>query len=87
MSTSYSKIFVDHEGDLSASQESVLFLGFLLLEADLLFEVGILYDLVQKQKQSSRPASQNSTSLIHNIALRGRNGTSTYMVLESYLPT
>ena len=52
MSTSHSKVVVDHEGDLSASQKSVLFLGFLFLETDLLLEVGILDDLVQSRSDS-----------------------------------
>ena len=47
MSTSYSKVVVDHYGDLSSSWKPILFLGVLLLEADLLLELGILHDLVQ----------------------------------------
>ena len=34
---------------LSPSQEPVLFLGFQLLEADLLLELGLLDDLVQSR--------------------------------------
>ena len=46
MSASHSNVVVDHEGDLSSSQKPVLFLGFLLLEADLLLELGILDDIL-----------------------------------------
>ena len=49
MSASHSKVVVDHEGDLSSSQKPVLFLGFLFLETDLLLELGILNDLVQRR--------------------------------------
>ena len=49
MSANHSKVFVDHEGDLSSSQKPVLFLGFLLLKTDLLLELGILDDLVQSR--------------------------------------
>ena len=40
MSTSHSEVVIDHEGDLSPSQEPVLFLGFLFLEANLLLNWG-----------------------------------------------
>ena len=43
MSASHSKVVVDHEGDLSSSLKPVLFLGFLLLDADLLLELMILF--------------------------------------------
>ena len=49
MSTSHSKVVVDHESDLSSSQKPVLFLGFLFLETDLLLEVGVLSDLIQSR--------------------------------------
>ena len=49
MSTSHSKVVVDHESDLSSSEEPILFLGFLFLETDLHLEVGILDDLVQSR--------------------------------------
>ena len=55
MSTSHSKVVVDHEGDRSSSQKPVLLLGFRFLETDLLLE---LDDLVQSRSNSSRPASQ-----------------------------
>ena len=48
VSTSHSTVVVDHEGDLSSSKKPVLFLGFLLLETDLL-QLGILDDLVQSR--------------------------------------
>ena len=38
MSASDSKVVVDHESDLLSSLNPVLFLGFLLLEADLLLK-------------------------------------------------
>ena len=60
VSTSESKVVVDHESDLSPTKKPILFLSFLFLQADLLFEVGILDDFCSKQKQSSRPAVQNS---------------------------
>ena len=49
MSASHSKIVVNHEGDLSSSQEPTIRLGFLLLEGELLLELGILDDLVQSR--------------------------------------
>ena len=49
MSASHSKGVVDHEGDPSSSEKEVLFLGFLLLEADPLLELRIMDDLVQSR--------------------------------------
>ena len=49
MSTSDSKVVVDHEGDLSTSYKPIVLLEFLLLETDLLLELGILDDLVQRR--------------------------------------
>ena len=41
------ELFVDQVGNLSTSKETVLFLGFLFLQTDFPFEVGIMDDLVQ----------------------------------------
>ena len=49
MRSRHSKVVADHEGHLSSSWKPVLLLGFLLLEADLLIELGILDDLVQSR--------------------------------------
>ena len=49
MSAGHSRVVVDHEGDLSSFWKPVLFLGFVLLEADLLLELGILDDLLQSR--------------------------------------
>ena len=48
MSTSDSKVVVDHVSDLSSAKEPTLFLSFLFLQTDLFLEVGILDDLVQR---------------------------------------
>ena len=39
MSTSDSKVVVNHVSDLSSSKKPILFLGFLFLQSDLLFEL------------------------------------------------
>ena len=52
MSTSDSKVVVDHVGDLSSTKMPVLFLGFLFLQTDLFLEVGILDDIVQRRSSS-----------------------------------
>ena len=49
MSTSDTKVVIDHESDVSSSLKPVLLLGFLFLETDLLLEVGILDDPVQSR--------------------------------------
>ena len=46
MSTSDSEVVVDHVSDLSSSKKPI---RFLFLQTDLLFEVGILDDLVQSR--------------------------------------
>ena len=69
MSASNPKVVVDHEGDLSFSWKPILFLGFLLLEADILLEVRILDDLT-KQKQFSHPACQILESPFHKLIAR-----------------
>ena len=51
-SASDSKVVVDHVNDLSSAKEPILFLSFLFLQTDLLFEVGILDDLVQSRSNS-----------------------------------
>ena len=76
MSASHSKVVVNHEGDLSPSQEPILFLGFLLLEADLLFELGILDDLVQSRGNLRVSISKSGNSfrnLIARISTRRKN--------------
>ena len=57
MSTSDSKVVVDHVSDLSSVKERILFLSFLFLQTDIFLEVGILDDLVQSTCKFSRPAS------------------------------
>ena len=49
MSTSNSKVVVDYEGDLCSSLKPILFLGFLLPDADFLLELGTLDDLLQSR--------------------------------------
>ena len=49
MSTSNSKVVVDHESDLSSTKKPILFLGFLYLQTGLHLEVRILDDLVQSR--------------------------------------
>ena len=46
VSTSNSKVVVDHASDLSSSKKPILFLSFLYVRTDLLLELGILDDLV-----------------------------------------
>ena len=41
------KVVVDHEGDLSSTKETILFLGVLFLQNELFLEAGILDDFVQ----------------------------------------
>ena len=41
------EVLVDQVSDLSSTKETVLFLGFLFLEADLFLEAGIMDDSVQ----------------------------------------
>ena len=41
------ELFIDQVGNLSTSKETVLFLGFLFLQTDFPFEMGIMDDLVQ----------------------------------------
>ena len=45
--TSDPEVIVDQVGNLSSSKETVLFLGFLFLQTDFPFEMGIMDDLVQ----------------------------------------
>ena len=52
MSTSDSKVVVDHVKDLSSAKEPILFLSFLFLQTDLFLEVGIPDDLVQRRCNS-----------------------------------
>ena len=60
MSTSDSKVVVDHESDLSSTKEPILFLGFLFLQTDLFLEVRTYGWSCSKQKRFSSPALQNS---------------------------
>ena len=41
------EVIVDQVGNMSTSKEKVLFLGFLFLQTDFPFEMGIMDDLVQ----------------------------------------
>ena len=47
MGSSDPELFVDQVNDLSSTKEAVLFLGFLFLQTDLSFELGIFDDSVQ----------------------------------------
>ena len=101
MSASHSKVVVDHEGDLSSSQEPILFLGFLLLQADLLFELvfraeaifassisnfGKFFPQTDREDFNSSKESNNYTSLIHNIASDGKIRTSSHVFFEFSTP-
>ena len=46
MSTSDSKVVINRVSDLSSSKKPIPFLSFLFLKTNLLFEVGLLDDLV-----------------------------------------
>ena len=94
MSTSDSKVVVNYVSDLSSSKKLILFLSFLFLQTDLLFEVGILDGFVQ-WRSTSRNWSRGF-EFIHLIdhlhffdplhSLRGKIGTRTRLGFESYLP-
>ena len=77
MSASHSKIVVDREGDLSSSKEPTLLLGFLLLETDLLLEVGILDDLEQSRSnlrvEHLKSLENSFQQLIARISSRPKN--------------
>ena len=47
MDPSDPEVIVDQVGNLSASKETVLFLGLLFLQTDSSFEMGIMNDFVQ----------------------------------------
>ena len=47
MGSSDPELIVDQLGKLSTSKETVLFLGFLFLQTDSPFELGIMDDFVQ----------------------------------------
>ena len=49
MRASHSKVPIDHGRNVSSPRETVLFLSFLFLEADLLLEEGILHGFVQSR--------------------------------------
>ena len=42
------EVIVDQVGNLSASKETVLFLGLLFLQTDFPFEMGVMDDFVQR---------------------------------------
>ena len=48
MAPSDPEVIVDQVGNLSAAKETVLFLGFLFLQTDSPFELGIMDDFVQR---------------------------------------
>ena len=50
MSACSLEVVVDHVSDLSSAKEPIFFLGFLFLETDFLFALGILDDLVQSRR-------------------------------------
>ena len=54
MSTSDSKVVLDHESDLSSTKKPILFLSFLFLQTDFFLEVGILDDPVRPDSQKLR---------------------------------
>ena len=53
MGSSDPELIVDQAGNLSTSKETVLFLGFLFLQTDFPFELGILDDFCSVLKQFS----------------------------------
>ena len=59
------ELFVDQVGNLSTSKETVLFLGFLFLQTDFHFEMGIMDDLVQGWSNPSHQVLQNSALKYH----------------------
>ena len=60
MGSSEPELFVDQVGNLSTSKETVLLLGFLFLQTDFPFEMGVMDDFVSGLKQSSHQVLQNS---------------------------
>ena len=48
MGSSNPEVLVDQVSNLSTSKETVLFLGFLFLQTDFPFELGIMDDFVQR---------------------------------------
>ena len=59
LSTSDSKVAVDHVSNLSSTKKPIFFRSLLVLQTNLFLEVGILDDLFKKKMRFSRPASQN----------------------------
>ena len=94
-------VLVDQVSDLSSTRETVLFLGLLFLQTDSSFEVKIMDNFFSAEailaSSTSKfgieiplidPLNQPiSTSSIHNISFRKKLWTSTYLGLESHLPT
>ena len=66
MSDNHSKVVVDHEGDLSSSQKTILFLGF-LLEADLLLELEMFRTALLKSVRVVA-MSRRERMVAHDIA-------------------
>ena len=71
MGASVSEVVVNHESELSTSKKPIIFLSFLFLQTDILFEVGIILGWsCSKQKQLSRPAARNfGNSYLQLIAM------------------
>ena len=59
MGSSDPELTVDQVGNLSTSKETVLFLGFLFLQTDSPFELGIMDGFVSVLKQFSHQVLQN----------------------------
>ena len=100
MSASDPEVVVDNVCDLSSAKESILFFSCLFSQTDLILEVGIQSSHLASQNSGiechqelsamflkSSTESTISTSLTHDICLRGRTGTSTHLGFESSLPT
>ena len=67
MSTSDSKVVVDHVSDLSSTKKPVICLGSLFLQTDLFLEIGILDDLIQSRSNPRVQAFQNSGNPHHPL--------------------
>ena len=59
------EVVVDQVSNLSTTKETVLLLGFLFLQIDSSFELGIMDDFCSVLKQSSHQVLQNSALKYH----------------------
>ena len=65
MDPSDPEVIVDQVSTLSAAKETVLLLGFLFLQTDSSFEMGIMDAFCSALKQSSHRVLQNSALKYH----------------------